>query len=196
MSPTPRYNVTIACDYCRRLKTRCQNLDQSAKCSKCKENNVECIYRVCQGKRGRKPKPTPPSNDELDSSQEEIEFVVNDYELPYDSTQEKIELVANNKEEIELVANYHKLYAMLHDLSQPEELVANVHEMYEMLCDLSQPIVNDYDLSRDSSQELVDTVHELFRNSSQEEILTSTSSLPCPHENTAGHCCHMGCIIR
>ncbi|CAG8547723.1 755_t:CDS:1 [Cetraspora pellucida] len=28
------------------------------------------------------------------------------------------------------------------------------------------------------------------------DILTSTSSLPCPYENISGHHCHMGCIVR
>ncbi|CAG8556954.1 5488_t:CDS:2 [Cetraspora pellucida] len=61
----------------------------------------------------------------------------------------------------------------------------NVDGLWEMLDDLSQQIDSDYDLS---TQDLI--------NNDQMEILSSTSSLPCLHENTAGHCCHKGCIGR
>ncbi|CAG8648077.1 23613_t:CDS:1 [Cetraspora pellucida] len=60
----------------------------------------------------------------------------------------------------------------------------NVNGLWEMLYDLSQ-IDNN---SEFSTQDLI--------TNDQMEILTSTSSLPCPYENTAGHCCHMGCIVR
>ncbi|CAG8668436.1 15488_t:CDS:2 [Cetraspora pellucida] len=209
---TPRYNVTVACDSCRHLKVRCRNigfLDQPDKCSECLKHNVECTYSVPHKKRGPKPKPKeePPtltSNDDHvllpGLSHEKIEFIDNYYELSYDSPQEEMMLVSNNyklsheslQKEIKLIPNYNKLYMTLHDLSQPvannydssQELVANINELYEMLCDLSQPIANDYELSRNSYQEFV--------ANDQMEILTSTSSLPCQYENTAGHCCHMG----
>ncbi|CAG8517697.1 3462_t:CDS:1 [Cetraspora pellucida] len=129
---TPRYNVTVACDSCKRLKIRCRNignLDQHDKCSECLKRNVECTYLISRKIRGPKPNPPPP---------EKIEF--------------------------------------------------NVNGLCEMLYDLSQQIANDYELSCNSTQELI--------TNDQMEILTSTSSLPCLYENSTGHCCHMGCIVR
>ncbi|CAG8764908.1 6139_t:CDS:1, partial [Racocetra fulgida] len=231
-STSYRYNVTTACDLCRRLKIRCKketHLNQSTKCNGCIKRNAECTYPVHQERRGPKPRTkeespdneklltSPSSNDpklfpslsqelvanehELyklcpDLSQEGIKPIVNNhdfYELCPDLSQEGIKLIANDHEFYELlpdlsqkaikpVANEHELYELCPDLSHEEiKLVANNHEFYELLRDLSQKEIK-----------LVANDRELFRDLSQEDISTSTTSSSCPYENNPGHYCHIG----
>ncbi|CAG8786492.1 7934_t:CDS:1, partial [Racocetra persica] len=155
-----RYNITNACDSCKRLKIRCtkiKHLDQSTKCNECIKRNSECTYSVQPRRR-------------------------NPIELNKDSEHKDDELFRGlSQEEIKLVT-----YSVQPKRRNPIELSKDSEH-------------KDDELFRGLSQEEIKLVTNSFQKEQLSpilDILTSTSSLPCPYEKIAGHYCHMGCIVR
>ncbi|CAG8676837.1 7167_t:CDS:1, partial [Racocetra fulgida] len=83
--------------------------------------------------------------------------------------------------------------------SDDDHVFVNSDDLYDLLNDLYsegiKPDANARDLYQDEKnflEHLFEKEHSLFKLN----ILTATSSMPCPYENTLGHYCHMGCIVR
>ncbi|CAG8490333.1 36858_t:CDS:1 [Gigaspora margarita] len=173
-----RYNVTKACDSCRQLKIRCKKLTQSNNCDVCIKRHQECTYNAQPAKRGPKFKNNPkkrPTSD-IDSSSNEQQ----DDKSDRDST-----------------------------LSQDDEPYrdSNLFQEDEPLCglifgEMYRGLIFDELYCFDALYRGLNTspgecklFEEIFEKE-QLEILSSTSSKPCPYENIEGHYCHRGCIVR
>ncbi|CAG8523074.1 22212_t:CDS:2, partial [Racocetra persica] len=179
---TRRINVTIACNSCRRKKTQCVACpDQLTSCCECIKHNVECIYSISTGKRGRRPKISTgkrgckpkistgkrglrPKKGRIHSAQSfdnenPVHFSDNDSSTPPSDNEPSTPPFDNNPD---LFGPYPRLF---YGVSQEElKLISN-------------------SFNEDKISDVLDT-------------LTSTSLLPCPSQKIPGHYCHEGCIIK
>ncbi|CAG8816274.1 14152_t:CDS:1, partial [Gigaspora rosea] len=172
MAPTLsslRYNVTKACDYCRDKKIRCKNSTQST-CNECIKRHKKCTYNAQPAKRGPKPREPPTSDQDSSGNEQQDDESVRNPTLPQDDGnsnlfQEDEPLCGLIFGELYRGLIFDELYRGL-----------NFDALYRGL---------------NSSPGECKLFEEIFEKE-QLEILTSTSSEPCPFENIEGHYCHRG----